>query len=104
KRKLNIKSEIIVYISPFMTTPFIYGLWKPKIVLPSISFTTEELRHIFLHELVHYKRGDLWTKSLLTIIQALHWFNPIVHMARHNIDRCGEYACDEKVTKKMDTS
>ncbi len=104
KKKLSIKREVIVYSSPYMTTPFIYGLWKPKIVLPPVSFTEEELRHIFLHELMHYKRRDLCLKVVLTFIQALHWFNPIAYMARRDLDLYGEYSCDEKVTNEMVTS
>ncbi|GAK13671.1 M56 family metallopeptidase [Geomicrobium sp. JCM 19039] len=101
KKTLKIKRKVTIYLSPYMTTPFIYGIFKPKIVLPSFDFSDEELKHIFLHELTHYKRGDLWTKPLLSIIQSVHWFNPIVHLARREIDRFGEYACDESITKQM---
>ncbi|QQK74462.1 M56 family metallopeptidase [Salicibibacter cibarius] len=102
KQTLTIKRNIPVYISPYMTTPFIYGILKPKVVLPKLDFSEEELRHIFLHELTHYKRGDLVTKALATVIQALHWFNPMVYMARRDMDRFGEFACDERITKHMD--
>ncbi|WP_246476612.1 M56 family metallopeptidase [Salicibibacter cibi] len=102
KQTLNIKRNIPVYISPYMTTPFIYGILKPKVVIPKLDFSQEELRHIFLHELTHYKRGDLVTKAMSLIIQAIHWFNPVVYMARQDMDRFGEFACDERITKHMD--
>ena len=104
KRQLNIKRNFSVYISPYMTTPFIYGLWKPRIVLPSISFTNEELRHIFLHELTHYKRGDMWTHLFMIFIFSLHWFNPLIHLIKSDIERYGESACDEKITNQMGAS
>jgi hypothetical protein len=38
----------------------------------------------------------------MVLINALHWFNPLAYLARHNIDRFCELSCDESVTKSMD--
>lgn len=101
-QKLNIKKAIPVYISPFFTTPFLYGGFKPRIILPSSDFTQEEYRYIFLHELTHFKRRDLWLKWVLIFINAVHWFNPLIYFARRDIDRFCELSCDEKIVKSMD--
>jgi tetratricopeptide (TPR) repeat protein len=55
---------------------------------------SEELRCIFLHELAHLKRGDIWIGWLIGLLQSLHWFNPLVWWAfiRMRADR--ELACD----------
>ncbi|HZI32602.1 MAG TPA: M56 family metallopeptidase, partial [Candidatus Binatia bacterium] len=59
------------------------------------QFNQSELRYIFLHELAHVKRGDLWLNWLVTVLQILHWFNPLLWLgfARLRADR--ELACDE---------
>jgi beta-lactamase regulating signal transducer with metallopeptidase domain len=101
KQKMGIAKEILVYIAPYISTPFVYGSFKPRIVLPDIKFTSEELRYVFLHELTHWKRHDLWFKSLMLFINALYWFNPLAYLARHEIDRFCEQSCDESVTKAM---
>ena len=55
------------------------GFVKPRILLPDADFTTDELRLILKHELVHYKRRDLWYKGLVLAANAIHWFNPAVY-------------------------
>lgn len=52
------------------------------------------------HELVHYKRKDLWYKLLIVATTTLNWFNPIAYwMAREISIQC-EISCDEEVLRK----
>lgn len=102
KRKLCMTKEIPVYLSPYTSSPFLYGLFKPCIVLPAnMDFTTEEYRQVFLHELMHYKRRDVWVKCVLIGVNALHWFNPLAYMARRDADRYCELSCDEQIVQSM---
>ncbi len=103
KQELGITRELPVYISARISTPFLYGNFRPRIVLPDIKFTSEELRYIFLHELAHWKRRDAWLKGLLLFINALHWFNPLADLAHRDIDRFCELSCDESVVKSMNS-
>lgn len=105
KRKLGLSIGIPVYLSPYFSSPFLYGIFKPRIVLPAaMEFTTEEYRQVFLHELTHYKRRDTWLKCLLIGINALHWFNPFAYMARRYIDRYCELSCDEQIVQTMNST
>ncbi|NGP46742.1 M56 family metallopeptidase [Bacillaceae bacterium SIJ1] len=101
KREKEVKSEILVFQSPFVSTPFLYGLIKPRIVLPSVDLNSEELQFVFSHELIHWKRRDSWLKLLMLLIHSLHWFNPLVYKLRIEIDRFCELSCDESVTLMM---
>ncbi|GIQ66988.1 hypothetical protein PACILC2_55560 [Paenibacillus cisolokensis] len=102
KKKLGVSKEIPVYLSPYISTPFLYGLLKPRIVLPAaMAFTAEEYRQIFLHELTHDRRRDVWVKCLLLCANALHWFNPLAYMARRDVDRYCELSCDEQIVQPM---
>ena len=79
-------------------SPALFGLMRLRLLLPSEMpgrFTDRELRYVFLHELAHVKRGDPWLNWLVTVLQILHWFNPLVWFgfARLRADR--ELACDE---------
>jgi hypothetical protein len=58
------------------------------------SFSQEELRYVFLHELSHIKRRDILTGWLMTALQILHWFNPLVWLAFHRMRVDRELACD----------
>lgn len=101
KQELGIKRKISLYSTSHISTPFVYGMFKPRIVLPDIKFSPEELRYIFIHELTHWKRGDAWLKGFMLFINALHWFNPLAYMARRDIDRFCELSCDEIVVISM---
>ncbi|GIP34882.1 M56 family metallopeptidase [Paenibacillus sp. J2TS4] len=105
KQKLGMTKEIPVYLSPYASSPFLYGMFKPRIVLPAvIDFTAEEYRQVFLHELTHYKRRDVWVKCLFIAINALHWFNPLAYMARRDADRYCELSCDERIVQSMNSA
>lgn len=105
KEKLGITKDISIHVSPYAISPFLYGMFKPRIILPAtMNFNAEEYRHIFLHELTHYKRWDVWVKFLFLCVNALHWFNPFVYMARRDIDRFCELSCDEQIVKHMNTA
>ena len=99
KAAVNIGNN--VYICDDITTPFILGVLRPKIYIPS-NLGDEQTKHILSHENAHIKRLDHLWKPLGFIILTLHWFNPAVWLAYILLCRDIEYACDEKVIKKMD--
>ncbi|MWC27583.1 M56 family metallopeptidase [Paenibacillus sp. MMS18-CY102] len=102
KQKLGIKKNVAIYFAPFVSSPFLYGVIRPRIVLPAgIEFTSDEYRQIFLHELIHYKRHDIWLKLFLIAVNSLHWFNPLAYKARRDIDRYCELSCDEHLVRSM---
>lgn len=101
KQKMGISNKMLVYSSPFASTPFLCGLLKPRIVLPQTEFTAEELECMFCHELTHWKRHDGWLKCLMLFVNAVHWFNPLAYIARRDIDRFCELSCDETLAAKM---
>lgn len=101
KQEMGISRNMSLYISSCISTPFLYGVLKPRIVLPNIQFTVEELQHVFQHELTHWKRHDACLKCVMLFINAIHWFNPLVYFVRHDIERFSELSCDESVVNSM---
>jgi len=57
----------------------------------------DELRFILKHELVHYKRKDLYYKFLVLIATAIHWFNPFIYLIERAINAQCELSCDAEV-------
>jgi len=78
------------------------GFVNPRILLPKSDIEEDELRFILRHELVHYKRKDLWYKCLVLIATAIHWFNPIVYLMAEAIDILCEMSCDAEVIRSTD--
>ncbi|WP_129595697.1 M56 family metallopeptidase [Anaerophilus nitritogenes] len=100
KKKLNIHKDISVYNGPSLKSPFIYGFFHTNIYLCKNLFNDlhdHQLIHIFLHELGHYKRKDLFLNLFSTIAILIHWFNPIVWFAMKKMRVDRELACDAYV-------
>lgn len=99
---LQIKQQVDVRVCPNIPSPMLLGFIRPTILLPPDNIPTDELSFIFKHELVHFKRKDVWYKTLTFIATALHWFNPLVYMIARQIAIECEISCDEEVVKKTD--
>ncbi|MEO8036754.1 MAG: M56 family metallopeptidase, partial [Acidobacteriota bacterium] len=87
-----------IFESGVVRTPALHGLRKTTLLLPrgmSGTFTRDELRHVILHELWHVRRFDIGISWLLSVTQAVHWFNPFVWFATSRIKEERELACDE---------
>ncbi len=91
-----------IYLADGINSPFVMGLFKPKIYLPS-SLPKSEYDFIIAHEKCHIKRLDHITRVLSFIALALHWFNPLVWVAYIASAKDMEMSCDEAVMKNMES-
>lgn len=89
-----------VWIGDEVQTPFILGIIKPGIYLPS-DMKEPQMQHVLAHEQAHLKRYDHWWKPLGFLLLAVHWFNPLVWVAYILLCRDIELACDEYVVREM---
>jgi TonB family protein len=89
-------TTLSIQISDRHSAPFIYGIWKPVLVLPVAMLTLpeRELRAIFAHECHHLQRRDNLHKLLHTLISVLWFFSPAVWIARRQCDDYQELFCD----------
>lgn len=95
--RMRVGRGIEVVCSPLVSSPAVYGVWRPTLLLPvsmAADFTADQLDHVFLHELAHVRRGDLWANGWMELAQALHWFNPVVWLAMHRMRLDRELAAD----------
>lgn len=81
-------------------TPFILGIFKPLIYIPS-SVDGKTLDYVITHETAHIKRRDQLWKPFGFLILTVYWFNPLCWAAYILLCRDIESACDEKVIKSM---
>lgn len=99
--RASIKIEDGIFICDEISTPFILGIIRPVIYLPT-GIALETKSHVIAHERAHIKRGDFIWKPLSYLILCLYWFNPFIWLAFILFCRDMEMACDEKVIKNMD--
>lgn len=83
-----------------IASPFVFGLIRPKIYLPS-SPAASEREYIILHEQFHIRRGDHIWRLLAFLALSLHWFNPFVWLAFVLSEKDMEMSCDEAVIGKL---
>lgn len=105
KQQLGIHSNLTIYETSYVRSPCLYGLFKPSVYIPEdivVIATNNQLNHIVKHELMHFKRKDLWINLLWTISLCIHWFNPIVWWAVHKMRLDQEIACDTGVLSHLD--
>lgn len=99
KRVCNIRSKYPLLINRNIRSPMTTGFFHPVLILPSYPFSTMELKIILNHELVHYRRKDLWFKLILAIANAVHWLNPFVWIMVSTANNDLEMVCDAEVVK-----
>jgi beta-lactamase regulating signal transducer with metallopeptidase domain len=97
KQAMGLRVPVTLVETAAVGSPSLFGFLRPRLLLPvglTRSFSPEELRYVFLHELSHIKRQDILTGWLMTALQILHWFNPLVWLAFHRMRVDRELACD----------
>ncbi len=97
KQQMGVRVPITLVETREVRSPSLFGFVRPRLLLPAgltQTFSSAELRCVFLHEIGHVKRHDILVGWLTTGLQLVHWFNPLVWLAfyRMRVDR--ELACD----------
>lgn len=97
-RSLRNKCWIVdnIYETDSIMTPFVLGIMKPKIYLPTF-LNEEERAYIIRHEQTHIRRRDHIIKPIAALIVYLHWFNPLAWIAFFQMSKDMELSCDERV-------
>ncbi len=101
KTRESLLSHDNVYLCDRIDTPFILGLFKPRIYLPS-DMDENDVEHVLAHEKAHLQRHDHWWKPFGFLLLTVHWFNPVLWLGYVLLCRDIELACDEKVIRDMD--
>lgn len=89
-----------VYLCDDISSPFILGIFRPRVYLPS-GLEGETLQSVLRHEGAHLRRRDHWWKPLGHLLVAVYWFHPLIWAAYVLLCRDIELACDERVVRDM---
>lgn len=93
--------KIITRTSDKISSPLMIGLFRPTLLLPKTTMTEEQFDNILAHEMVHFKRKDIWYKWFISIVKCIHWYNPTVYYISKQADIECEISCDLAVVKGM---
>ena len=100
--RLGLGKRVPIYESTVIDSPMLIGILEPRIYMPSallaeMTGRENDICLILHHELVHYKRKDIWYKWLFQAALCVHWFNPLLYVFNRKFNIDCELACDEKV-------
>ena len=85
-----------IWVCDAVTTPFILGIIRPKIYLPS-GLQEPNREYVIAHEQSHLRCKDHWWKPMAFVFLSVFWFNPLMWIAYTLVCRDIEFACDERV-------
>lgn len=91
------RGAIRISASPYVTSPLALGIIGKAIIIPhdfEARFDPTEQRLALTHELTHHRRGDPGINLFALAMLALHWFNPVAHIAHRAFRLDQEAACD----------
>jgi bla regulator protein BlaR1 len=104
KSRLKIQTVVDVIMTDKIKGPALFGYLRPRLLLPKgilEKLNEDQLRYVFLHELGHLKRHDIAISWLTTVLQTIHWFNPLVWYAFYQMRVDQESACDAYVLSRI---
>lgn len=87
-----------VMICDGIDVPFVFGMIRPRIYLPS-SLEDTQAKYVIAHEKAHITRLDHWWKTAGFFILSIYWFHPLCWISYILFSRDIETACDEHVVK-----
>lgn len=93
---IGLKRRPDLRICSGLYAPMLAGLICPILLLPEGELD-ETVKYVFMHELTHYKRRDIWLKALALVVNTVHWFNPFMWYMVRLVERDTELACDSEV-------
>lgn len=89
-----------IYLSEKILSPAVYGIVKPKIILP-VSYKERDIDLVILHEKTHIRSGDNLWRIMAFVMVAVHWFNPLCWLFLKEFLTDLELSCDERVLTKL---
>ena len=100
KAEMGVRNILGIVTTDKVRSAALFGFIRPRLLLPAGMVETlslEELRYVFLHELGHLRRRDIYIGWLMSLLQIIHWFNPFVWLAFYRMQSDRELACDALV-------
>ena len=97
RKEADIPERVRLLASDRIVTPVVFGIVRPKIILPSflLSEKSGRLKFVLAHEAAHVRRGDNLWKVIMLLAVCIHWFNPLVWLMYVLFSRDMELSCDD---------
>lgn len=101
---LGIQQAVDVKTSVQVSSPFMWGFWRPVILLPreAVLWDSDKKLSVLMHELGHVVRRDWLISQLVNLTCALFWFLPPLWWLANKLYDHAEIACDDLIFRLRD--
>ncbi len=96
----SVRMEKNIFLADEIATPFVLGLFRPQIYLPS-DIQENEMAYVVAHERTHIRRGDHIIKIAAFFLTCIYWFFPPAWLAFYLMGKDMELSCDEAVMRQF---
>lgn len=95
--------QVELFLLPEISTPMVYGIKKPRILIPqNLHVEKEELSFILKHEVSHFIHHDLHMKLAIQCLSIIYWWNPILFLLKKQVDLLLEMRVDSTIAKSQE--
>lgn len=92
------EADMPILLVPGLDAPRQDRVLHPRILLPrEMTFSDNQLRYIFRHELAHVRHHDVLIKLLVNVLAVVYWWNPLMRILRRELDIILEIHVDARV-------
>lgn len=87
-------------VSDRVVSPIVMGWWRPVVLVPAALWTglePKQLEAILLHELAHISRNDFFWNILLTMLESVLYYHPVIWWLSDKLRQERECCCDDSV-------
>lgn len=105
-KELGYHKDVKLALSPYATTAYQAGLFRPYILLPwnIEDFSVIDIRNMLYHELCHFLGFDLWILLGIQIATCVLWWNPVMYLLYRSVEQLLELRCDQHVCRHLEKS
>ncbi|MGE0756576.1 MAG: M56 family metallopeptidase [Pirellulaceae bacterium] len=102
-RSADVRTGIPIVMWDGISHAAVAGVWRPRLLLaPHMAdLTDQQLHMVLLHEAAHIRRQDVAIQALLSLVQAVHWWNPVFWLAAARFQSLREQACDALALQRL---
>ena len=97
---IGLRRKVSLRLSSVIASPLTFGFFHPIVLLPIalVAQTSPSLLEALLrHELIHIRRADFLVNLMLSLLQILFFFHPLIWMITRRVQELREEACDAAV-------
>lgn len=95
----NKKNVFQVWTVSGIQIPLLYGIFRPRVLIPDdLKLSEEDLYYVLAHEVSHHFHHDLISKTLIRFIDMIYWWNPFCRILVRQADIILEMRIDDTIT------